>query len=130
MRNSYSPLVDALDTPFAKAGDREWAWTSYSALLQRRVDEGIFDEPFKPETNVCSFERVYYENKTAKELIEEMARTGRQRKRVVVSLQNELEQWLQKASPQDSIRVISGGLAVGSHHLHASSQQNSRVTRN
>ena len=55
----------------------------------------------------------YYENKTAKELTEEMARTGRQLKRVVVSLQNELEQWLQKASPQDSIRVISGGPGSG-----------------
>ena len=110
---SYSPLVDALDTPFAKAGDREWAWTSYSALLQRRVDEGIFDEPFSLRQMYVPLNAFYYENKTAKELIEEMARTGRQRKRVVVSLQNELEQWLQKASPQDSIRVISGGPGSG-----------------
>jgi len=43
---SYRPLVEAMDTPFAKAGDREWGWTAYSALRQRRIHEGIFDEPF------------------------------------------------------------------------------------
>jgi len=42
----YRPLIEALDTPFAKAGDREWAWTAYYALLQRRIQESIFEEPF------------------------------------------------------------------------------------
>jgi hypothetical protein len=30
---SYRPIIEALDTPFVKAGDREWAWIAYSALL-------------------------------------------------------------------------------------------------
>jgi hypothetical protein len=30
---SYGPLLEALNTPFTKAGDREWAWAQYSALL-------------------------------------------------------------------------------------------------
>ena len=42
----YRPIIEALDTPFAKAGDREWAWSAYSALLQHRINEVIFDEPF------------------------------------------------------------------------------------
>jgi hypothetical protein len=43
---SYGPLVEALDTPFAKATEREWAWTNYESLLQRRTNENVFDEPF------------------------------------------------------------------------------------
>jgi hypothetical protein len=42
----YRPIIEALDTPFASAGDREWAWDAYSAFLRRRINEGIFDEPF------------------------------------------------------------------------------------
>ena len=43
---SYAPLLEAMGTPFTKAGEREWAWEAYSALLQRRTQEGIFGEPF------------------------------------------------------------------------------------
>src|ERR1700752_57008 len=43
---SYGPLLEALNTPFTKAGDREWAWVQYSALLERRIQEPVFDEPF------------------------------------------------------------------------------------
>lgn len=42
-----------------------------------------------------------------------MGITGRRRRRVVISLQQELEQWLQKADPRDAIRVISGGPGSG-----------------
>jgi hypothetical protein len=34
---SYATLKEALDTPFAKATEREWAWTEYAAMLQRRI---------------------------------------------------------------------------------------------
>src|SRR6185503_11406520 len=43
---SYGPLLEALNTPFTNAGDREWAWAQYSALLERRIHEPVFDEPF------------------------------------------------------------------------------------
>jgi uncharacterized protein YjbI with pentapeptide repeats len=102
-----------LDTPFAKAGDREWAWTAYSALLKRRVQEGIFDEPFSLGQMYVPLNAFFYEDKAGRELTGEMAREGRQRRRVVVALQKELEEWLQKCSPQDAIRVISGGPGSG-----------------
>jgi hypothetical protein len=44
---------------------------------------------------------------------EEIARMGRKRRRVVVSLENELDQWLRNPRPQDAIRVISGGPGSG-----------------
>jgi NACHT N-terminal Helical domain 3/NACHT domain len=110
---SYRPLVEALDTPFTKAGDREWAWTAYIALLQRRIQEGIFEEPFSLSQMYVPLNAFYLEEKAGIDSTEEMALRGRQRRRIVVSLQDELEQWLQKSDPQDSIRVISGGPGCG-----------------
>jgi len=110
---SYRPLMEALDTPFTKAGDREWAWMAYAALLQRRVQEGIFDEPFSLSQMYVPLNAFYYEEKAGKDLTEELTRTGRQSRRIVVSLQEELEQWLQKPNSQDAIRVISGGPGSG-----------------
>jgi len=110
---AYRPLAEALDAPFAKAGDREWAWTAYSALLKRRIQEGIFDEPFSLGQMYVPLNAFFYEEKAGKEVSDEMARAGRQRRRVVVALQSELESWLQKPTPQDAIRVISGGPGSG-----------------
>jgi uncharacterized protein YjbI with pentapeptide repeats len=110
---SYRPMIAAFDTPFAKAGDREWAWATYSAYLQRRIQEGVFDEPFSLSQIYVPLNAFYYEETSGRNGTEEMARTGRQRRRVVLSLQDELEQWLQGASQQDPIRVISGGPGSG-----------------
>jgi uncharacterized protein YjbI with pentapeptide repeats len=110
---SYRPIIETLDTPFSKAGDREWAWTSYSALLQRRIHEGIFDEPFSLSQIYVPLNAFYIDEKADKELTNEIAPTGRKRRRVVVSLQNELEQWLVDPSPENTIRVISGGPGSG-----------------
>ena len=110
---SYRPLVEALDTPFAKAGDPEWAWTAYSAFLQRKIQEGVFDESFSLNQVYVPLNAFYLEEPTRKNATDEMARTDRQGRRVVVSLQDELEQWLQNPNPQDAIRVISGGPGSG-----------------
>ena len=110
---SYRPLVESLDTPFTKAGDREWAWTAYSALLQRRVQEGVFDEPFSLSQIFVPLNAYYLEDTPRGDSADEMGRPDRRRRRVVISLQNELEQWLQWTDQQDSIRVISGGPGSG-----------------
>jgi len=110
---SYRPIVEALDTPFTKASDREWAWNAYAALLQRRIHEGIFDEPFSLSQVYVPLNAFYFEDKAAEELPGEMGRGGRKRRRVVVSLQKELEQWLENPRSEDAIRVISGGPGSG-----------------
>lgn len=110
---SYRPLIENLDTPFMKAGEREWAWKEYSSSLQRRIQEGIFDEPFSLSQIYVPLNAFYLEETTRKDASEDMTRTGRQRRRVVISLQSELEQWLQKPAAQDAIRVISGGPGSG-----------------
>ena len=110
---AYRPLLEALDSPFAKASDREWAWNAYSALLQRRIHEGIFDEPISLSQLYIPLNAFYWEERAGKDLDEKINRTSKQGRRVVVSLQRELEQWLQKPNPQDAIRVISGGPGSG-----------------
>jgi len=110
---SYRPLVESLDTPFTKAGDREWAWTAYSALLQRRVQEGVFDEPFSLSQIFVPLNAYYLEDTPRGDSADEMGRPDRRRRRVVISLQNELGSGLQWTDQQDSIRVISGGPGSG-----------------
>jgi NACHT domain len=110
---SYGPLLEALDTPFAKASDREWAWTEYSTLLERRIQEGIFDEPFSLRQIYIPLNATYVEEPAKHGLSDEMTRAGRSRRSVVVSLASELNQWLKAGSPQDLIRVISGGPGSG-----------------
>jgi len=102
-----------MDTPFTKAGEREWAWASYSALLQRRTQEGIFDEPFSLSQIFIPLNAYYLEDPNCKNSLDDMGRTDRRGRRVVISLQHELEHWLQKANREDTIRVISGGPGSG-----------------
>ncbi|NLZ04923.1 MAG: pentapeptide repeat-containing protein [Phycisphaerae bacterium] len=110
---SYRPLLEALDTPFARAGEREWAWSTYSALLRRRVQESIFDEPFSLSQIYVGLNAFFYEEEPNKDLTNEIARTGRERRRVVIALKEELQNWLENPNPQNVIRVISGGPGSG-----------------
>jgi uncharacterized protein YjbI with pentapeptide repeats len=109
---SYRPLLEALDTPFAKAGDREWSWTEYNALLQRRIQEAVFDEVFSLSQIYIPLNAYYFEE-SQKDAGDEMGQTRGQRRRVVISLEQDLADWLQQAHPQDTIRVISGGPGSG-----------------
>jgi uncharacterized protein YjbI with pentapeptide repeats len=110
---SYEPLLKAVDTPFVKAGDREWAWSSYAALLQRRIQECVFDEPFSLSQIYIPLNAFYFEEESGKSRGGEMMRTGEPRHRVVLELEKELESWLRQSEPADAIRVISGGPGSG-----------------
>lgn len=110
---SYGPLLAALSTPFTKAGEREWAWAAYSALLQRRIQEGIFEEPFSLSQVFVPLNGYYLEDPARKGSVDEVSRTERRERRVVVSLQEELERWLQESRPEDTVRVLSGGPGSG-----------------
>jgi hypothetical protein len=110
---SYAPLREAVDTPFTKAGEREWAWAAYAALLQRRTRESIFDEPFSLTQIFVPLNAYYLEVPPRKNSIDETSRPDKRSRRVVVSLQKELEEWLEDASRDDTVRVISGGPGSG-----------------
>lgn len=109
----YGPLLESIDTPFSKAGDREWAWAAYSALLQRKINEGIFDEPFSLSQIFVPPNAYYTEEVNEKDPTDNINPTRKREKRIVVSLQEELIQWLQARDGTDTIRVISGGPGSG-----------------
>lgn len=111
---AYGPLREALATPFAKASEREWAWTTYTALLQRRVSESIFEEPFSLQQIYVPLHAYYLEDKPQSGMdAEDTLVRHSHRQRVVVSLDQELEQWLNRADSRDTIRVLSGGPGSG-----------------
>lgn len=110
---SYRSILEALETPFAKASDREWAWKEYGAMLRHRVEESVFDEPFSLRQMYVPLNATYAKEPAKHMLSDEMTRTGRTRGSVVVSLETELHQWLKGASLQGLIRVISGGPGSG-----------------
>jgi uncharacterized protein YjbI with pentapeptide repeats len=111
---SYGPLLEALNTPFTKAGDREWAWVQYSALLERRIQEPVFDEPFSLSQIFVPLSAYYSKERPRTELEADAFRDQRHRRRyVVIDLQKELAIWVDSADPQDAIRVISGGPGSG-----------------
>lgn len=110
---AYQPVIEALDTPFTKAGEREWAWSAYSALLDKRVQEPSFDEAFSLRQIFIHPNAYFSQRPIAKSFTEGLKRGEDSGKRIVVSLKHELGQWLSASNPDDAIRVISGGPGSG-----------------
>jgi uncharacterized protein YjbI with pentapeptide repeats len=111
---SYGPLLEALNTPFTKAGDQEWAWAQYSALLERRIQEPVFDEPFSLSQIFVPLNAYHLKDRPRNGVEASALRDKKQKRRqVVIALQEELASWVDGADPQDTIRVISGGPGSG-----------------
>jgi uncharacterized protein YjbI with pentapeptide repeats len=111
---AYRLLVDAVDTPFIRAGEREWSWNTYASLLQRRAEEGVFDEPFSL-TQIYVPLRAYHaeDSRDGTTFSEDVPDTRTRRRKLVVDLEEELLGWLNEPSRYDAIRVLSGGPGSG-----------------
>ncbi|WP_199311695.1 pentapeptide repeat-containing protein [Anabaena subtropica] len=113
--DKYACLNAEVDTPFTQANEQERLWMRYAAWLQKQVAEPIFDETFGLEKIYMPL-RAYYKIpiKTPKNSYSDRQRQEAKKvEQVVVDLKTELEAWLNKASSQDAIRVISGGPGSG-----------------
>jgi uncharacterized protein YjbI with pentapeptide repeats len=106
-RKNYAPILDSISTPFTAASEKEWAWAEYGALLSKRVQESIFDEPFSLSQIYVPLNAYYVRKKDGDSL--QIAKECR----VVIPLAKELTDWLRKNNPADAIRVISGGPGSG-----------------
>ena len=118
-RQGYAILKESLDTPFTQANEREQAWSRYSAWLQKQVEEPMFLEAFSLKQVFVPL-RAYYKRKleTSKsEDLEETDLSGKKFERIVIDLETELENWLEKADKNDAIRLISGGPGSGKSSL-------------
>jgi uncharacterized protein YjbI with pentapeptide repeats len=110
---SYAPVLAAINTPFSKAGEREWAWYAYFAMLKRKTQESIFDESYSLKQIYVPLNAYYLGDEVVDESKSWINNTGKKQIRIVVSLDEELENWLENQSKSDSIRVISGGPGCG-----------------
>ena len=109
-KEDYAALKEELDTPFTQATEREQGWFRYRAWLQKRVEEPMFLETFSLKQVYVAL-RAYYQHEVEcqpEHKLERGVAEGKQYERVVVDLNRELETWLQKAKPDDAIRLISG----------------------
>lgn len=110
-RNSahYDVIRQHLQTPFVQAAEREASWNAYAARLQQVLEEGVFSEPFGLRQVYIPLNAYYEEaqKKTAK------TDEPHPRLKVVVSLQQELDEWLSRNDKEDAVRAISGGPGSG-----------------
>lgn len=97
--HKYTVIKENIVTPFTSAGEKELAWEKYNAWLQKQVDEMIFGEKFSIRQIYVDL-RAYYIKKS-------------KRIKVLCWLKDSLREWLDKADPNDAIRIISGGPGSG-----------------
>jgi hypothetical protein len=112
----YADLETYLKTPFDKAGLKEKDWMHYLAWLKKQVDEPVFDESFSLKQIYLPLRAYYIEKeKSKKDGREElpMGTGGEKIKRVVVDLEEELIQWLERGDKDDAFRVVAGGPGYG-----------------
>ncbi len=111
----YAVIKEVLDTPFTQANKVEQGWLRYQAWLQKRIAEPMFLEAFSLKDVYVPL-RGFYENEidgSAKPRLDSRIHDGKRYERVVIKLQQELENWLQQANSNDAIRLISGGPGSG-----------------
>ncbi|MEA5553708.1 hypothetical protein VB713_22470, partial [Anabaena cylindrica UHCC 0172] len=114
LKNSdkYQSLINNLNSPFVKATERQQAWKIYSAWLENQVNERMFDEAFGLKQVYVPL-RAYFKRKIQGKKPDNFSREEDKFDRVVVDLETEVENWLNKADSKDAIRVISGGPGSG-----------------
>ena len=118
-RQGYAILKESLDTPFTQANEREQAWSRYSAWLQKQVEEPMFLEAFSLKQVFVPL-RAYYKRKLETSKYKDLEETDLSSKNfemIVIDLETELENWLEKADKNDAIRLISGGPGSGKSSL-------------
>ena len=112
---AYNKLHSRYNTPFAAASKDARDWERYTAWLQRQVEEKVFDESFSLTQIYVPLNAYYIERKKgAAAESREFRSNKREEKRVVVSLEDHIRQWLQKPKHKnDALRVVSGGPGCG-----------------
>ena len=113
----YQILRGAIDTPFTQASQREQEWRLYAAWLQKQIDEPMFLEAFGLNQIYVPL-IAYYRQKVSQNSfnLDGMGTRGQiagHYERVVVDLEDELNDWLDAGDRNDAIRIISGGPGSG-----------------
>jgi uncharacterized protein YjbI with pentapeptide repeats len=98
----YVPLKEAVNTPFTKASEQEHRWFHYLAVLQKRIDEPIFEEPFGLRQLYIPL-RAYYEE------VDSDADEKGNNPKIVVKLEDEVDSWLRERDDHRyAVKIICG----------------------
>ncbi|MEO1646371.1 MAG: hypothetical protein AAFR67_14355, partial [Chloroflexota bacterium] len=81
---AYAPIIASIDTPFMRAGEREYEWSHYYAYLQRLVNESLFSETFGLKQVYIPLRAYYLDKKNQKE---EKSQSIFEQMKVVVDLE-------------------------------------------
>ena len=112
--HEYKRLLDAINSPFARADEREWGWINYNAYLQQQIEESIFDEPFSLAQIYLPLNAYYVEAVKSQTNDSATPIHPNERFKIVVDLEKELLRWVQSQQKNDlHLRVISGGPGSG-----------------
>ena len=116
---NYARIAAQVETPFTKASEREHGWRLYNSWLQKQIQEPMLFEAFGLEDIYVPL-RAYYRRKhegrgeEAEDFVAKTTHGDRAKfERVVVDLEECLQEWLRNATKNDAIRIISGGPGSG-----------------
>ena len=115
----YAPLLAGLDGPGRPAAELERAWEANHNWLIRQFDQPVFEESFGLSQVYVPLRAVWMKSgkkdraPTRYDRLA-VAEDGDDRKKaVVVDLETAMIDWLKKADPQDTLRIVRGGPGSG-----------------
>ena len=113
---AYVRILEKLgqvDTPFTKASKWEQDWLQYFAFLQKTIEEPMFDEAFSLKQVYVPLCAYFVKTLPQTEDGSYEQEVEPKEKYCVVDLPSTLNNWLEKADPNDAMRLISGGPGCG-----------------
>jgi Pentapeptide repeats (8 copies) len=114
--NDYQLIRNKIDTPFTNAAKIEESWTLYNSLLQKRIDEPMFQEAFSLKQIYIPL-RGYIEEKKDDGKHDNFERfaeiSDKNVTKIVFILAEELEERLKTSDKSDGLTIISGGPGYG-----------------
>jgi len=118
----YTCIEHAVDSPFSAGVKTERAWHAYHAWLQAQTEQRMFAEAFSLRDvyvplnawyDVTEITDLPNDSISRAELNPQGESESEQSKKQVVSLHNEMTNWVQNFNKNMAVRVISGGPGAG-----------------
>ncbi|KMT23320.1 pentapeptide repeat-containing protein [Clostridium cylindrosporum] len=113
--SEYSSILENTTTPFSLQAEIEKNWAYYYSQLNKELDEPLFLEAFSLMQIYVPL-NGYYRNKVAVEQNKRLSLVYTETEvyeRVVVDLEEEIDNWIENSEKEDALRVICGGPGCG-----------------
>ncbi|PTO78328.1 pentapeptide repeat-containing protein [Vibrio splendidus] len=107
----YSPVQDALTSPFLAASRAEREWLMYGAWLQGEANKTVFSEAFGLRQIYVPL-RGYYEVRTKDENLDNTL-NNKAIEKAVVCVDEEVKHWVQNFDKSSAVKILSGGPGSG-----------------